>query len=261
MALQTLPEPSLALLVAAVLALVGLAVAALAGTQVLLAYRLVATDPTPVVDLPNTSGPVEVRGTAGVHEDTLTAPFSGTPCLVCAWTVEEERTGQHGTYWEDVAAGREAVPFRVEDDTGSVLAFPAGLDSRLERERVATVPGGRPPPERIRRFVAEREDLDGEDTSLSLGPLEVATGSDRRYVEARLDPGERAYVYGEPVYDRGVSTAVGQVNARLEPHDGSLLVSDTDERGVARRVVRGALAPAATALAFLAGAGVVLVAF
>lgn len=46
-----------------------------------MACRLHATEPTPIADLANVSGPVEVVGTARRHDDVLAAPFTGGPCL------------------------------------------------------------------------------------------------------------------------------------------------------------------------------------
>jgi hypothetical protein len=232
--------------------LLGVVLVGYAARELLVAYRLSRTDPTPVADLPNVDGPVEIVGRARVHDETVESPFSGTPCLACEWSVEEERTDDDGRHWITVASGSEAVPFRVEDDTANVLVYPAGVDLRLERESPVRVPGGQRPPDRIQRFIDEDEDVGPEDTTFDLGPLSIATGDDRRYYESRLDPDEQVYVYGTPVYSPGVSREVGQVNATVEPGEGRFVVSDSDEAGATRRIVGGALIPLVVGVVFLA---------
>ena len=243
------------LLVVAVFAIVGLAVVAFSAREFWLALRLHRTDPTPVADVPNRSGMVEVQGVARVAEETVTAPFTGTASLACEWTVEEEHHDDDGSHWEDIASGTQRVPFRVDDGTGSVLVYPAGVDLRLGRDADIRVEGGETPPERIQQFIdADAHDrVDDEDTAFELGGLRIATGSDRRYVERRLDPDERVYVYGQVRYDTSVSERAGEVNAVIEPGN-RFVVADTDDRGVTRRVLRDALVPLFVGLVFLAGA-------
>ncbi len=245
------PLQSVGALFAGVFGLVGVVLVGYAGRELLVAYRLARTDPTPVADLPNVSGPVEIEGRALVHGGTFESPFSATACLACEWRVEEERHDDDGTHWVTVASGSEAVPFRVEDDTANVLVYPAGADFRLADEPPVRIPGGERPPDRIQRFIDTNEDVGPEDTTFEVGPLSITTGEDRRYYEARLDPDEPVYVYGTPVYSPGVGDAVGQVNATMEPGDGRFIVSDTDESGVVRRVVVGALVPLLVGLLFV----------
>lgn len=246
-----LPLQPVGLLFVGAFGLVGAALIGYALRELLVAYRLARTDPTPVADLPNVRGPVEIEGRARVHEGTLDAPFSGTACLACEWRVEEERQDDDGADWVTVASGSEAVPFRVEDATANVLVYPAGADFRLGSEPPVRVPGGRRPPERIRRFIDENEDVGPEDTTFDIGPLSITTGDDRRYYEARLDPDEPVYVYGTPVYSPGAGREVGQVNATMEPGEGRFVVSDTDESGAVRRIALGALLPLVVGAVFV----------
>jgi hypothetical protein len=250
-ALQSLPL-SPAVLFAAVFALVGVAVVGYAVRELLLAVRLARTDPTPVADVPNTSGSVEVEGVARSAGETVTTPFTGTEALACEWTVEELRHDDDGAEWVDIASGVQRVPFRVDDGTGSVLVYPAGADLRLARAARIEVDGGDRPPERIQRFIDADDRVDAEDTALELAGLRLVTGADRRYVERRLDPDEQVYVFGRVRYDTTVSERAGEVNAVIEP-GGRFVVADTDDRGATRRVVRDALVPLVVGLCFVAG--------
>lgn len=246
-----------ALAIGAVFAVIGLAAVAFGGRDLATAYRLWRTDPTRVADLPNRSGTMEVQGRARVLDGsgTVEAPFTGTACLACEWTVTEEQHTQHGTNWVEVAAGRGGAPFLLEDDSGSVLVDPRRADLRLTRDDRIAVPGGERPPDRVRSFVEASQDVDSEERTWSLGGFELNVGDDRRYDESRLDPGGPVYVYGEPVYDPGVSEVGGQVNYRFE----DALVSDTTPDAAVRRVARDGAMPALFGLLMLVvGLAVVL---
>jgi hypothetical protein len=252
MPLQSLPFPPVFAFLG-LFALVGLAVVGYAGRELWVAWRLHRTDPVAVADVPNLSGTVEVQGRARIAEGTVTAPFTGTESLACEWRVEEERHDDDGSDWVDIASGVRKVPFRVEDDTGSVLVYPAGADFRLSRDARIHVDGGERPPEHVQRFIESDDTVDDENTGIELAGFRLVTGNDRRYVEHRLDPDEQVYVYGTVRYDPSVSERAGEVNAVLEP-GGLFVVADTDDRGATRRVVRDALVPLVVGLLFVGAA-------
>lgn len=218
-------------------ALPGVAVLAYGLREGLVGYRLHATDPTRVADLPNVSGTVEVAGTARVHDGTLEAPLTGTPCLAYEWAVTERRRDSDGdTTWTTIASGSANVPFRVEDDTANVLVDPARADRRLVEAREIRVDSGERPPEAVRTFVERESEVDAEYGELSVGPFDLSFGNARRYAESRLDPDEPVYVYGTTTYAPGESREVGQVNARIE--GGSpFIVADGTESAATRRVL------------------------
>lgn len=238
------------LLVSGVFAVVGFAAVAFGARDLATAFRLWRTDPTRVADLPTRSGTLEVQGRTRVVDGfgTVEAPFTGTDCLAHEWTVTEEQHTQHGTNWVEVASGRAGAPFRLEDDSGSVLVDPRRADLRLTRDDRIAVPGGERPPDRVRSFVEASEDVDSEERTWSLGGFELHVGDDRRYDEARLDPDVPVYVYGEPVYDPGVSEVGGQVNYRFD----DALVSDATADAAVRRVARDGAMPVLFGLLMLA---------
>ena len=188
-------------------ALMGLFVLALGLRELVVTYRLFAIEPTPIADLPNVSGPVEVTGVAWIHERTLRAPLTRRSCLAYEWAIEEERTDPEGeTFWETVKWGRRSVPFVVEDDTGSVLVDPRNADVRLEGKR------------NVRPGVS----------GLSIGPFDLSFDGSKRYMETRLDPDEPVYVYGTVTYAPGESREAGQVNARIESGEPFIIADGTE---------------------------------
>lgn len=215
-------------------------------------YRIGRDDPIPTYRLRH-GGTCEVEGVATVHEETVSAPFTGTDCLVCRWTVEEyQQSGKH-SHWKTVDSGVWSRPFVLADDTGRVLVEPDGAEFSLDEDDTVRVDGGDAPPHRVQQFIDANDRVDDEDGELDLGVVTVSTGNDRRYVEERLDPGDSAYVFGHARSNRrpgsGVEGVVGappadRTGSRLDRLLGPLfLVSDTTEQGVLRRLRWRAVVP------------------
>ncbi|HEX8750693.1 MAG TPA: GIDE domain-containing protein [Nitrospira sp.] len=90
--------------------------------------RLMESIPTsPVRSL--AVGLVEVNGRAQPENGLLRAPFSGMPCVLFSYQVEERRASGKETRWETIAKGTSPEPFFVRDDTGKVLVVP--FDAQL----------------------------------------------------------------------------------------------------------------------------------
>lgn len=262
-------------------ALGGVAVAAWGLSELRLAYRIYANEPVSVLETTR-GGPVEVGGTVEPDREVLESPFTGTACVAYEYAVEEKRRKTHSTgngsstrtTWETIDSGRAAVPFRIDDGSGSALVDPDGADFRLSGEGAIRVRGGERPPEPIARFVRENEDVSDENRSIGIGPLEFATGRDRRYRERRLDVGETVHVLGVARFDTSAARESGQVNAVVgaadPPREAGLLgrlrhrlfgppflVSDASERRTALRVAARGLGALALGAA-LAGVAVLL---
>lgn len=225
------------------------------------AYRVYRNDPVDVASAANASGVVEVEGTVESHEVTLVAPFTGTECVACRYEVEEYTSSGKSSHWESVYAGGARRPFVLADDTGRLLVDPEGASLALDEEDAIRVDAGDRPPERVRRWIGETPAVDSEEGRWDLGPLSVATGNDRRYVERRLDPGERVHVYGVTEYRRW-SDEGGTVNAVLRGEGAPFFrITDGSEREAVRRLATPALfrlVAAAVCAAVVAYAGLAL---
>lgn len=120
---------------------------------------------------------------------------------------------------------------------------PDGADPRLASEADVEVPGGQQPPERIQRFAEDDATVGLGDVGIDVLRLRIAASHDRRYREARLDPGETVSVYGTPTYAPGTAREVGGISARFENGDHPYLIADASDDATVRRVVRDAAAP------------------
>lgn len=189
---------------------------------------------------------------------SVEAPFSGRSAVALAYQVLEERSSGVGwlvgfpfvsvTHFEPIDGGAVAEPFLLDDGTGKVRVDPGGATFRLDSDTTMRVDGGDSPPERIRRFIGANDDVDDEDVSVSLGPIDWGVGNDRRYVERRLEPGDEVLVCGAARDARGAVGAVPAVVDRGAP----FLLADADRRTLARRLLVGTPAAVLLSLSLLA---------
>ena len=238
--------------------LAGVAVWLAAAPAPLTGLRLLRTPDTPVSELLS-ERPERAcfAGTIVEAPDTRTVegPFSGRPAVALAYQVLEERTSRGWwlfgpTLWaptsfEPIDGGAVGNPFLLDDGTGRVRVAPAGATFRLDPDTTVDVAGGDSPPSRIRRYIDANADVDDEELTVGLGPIEWGVGDDRRYVERRLEPGDEVLVCGRARDARG---DVGAVQAVID--DGSpFLLADADRRTLARRLLVGSWYAVALSLA------------
>ena len=182
------------------------------------------------------------------------SPFTGTSCLALAYEIQERRSTTNGTAWVEIDTGRAAVPFLLEDETGSVLVDPSRARLGLESSERIDVDGGERPPPRIQRFIDQNADVDAEDQTVDLKLIELNVGADRRYIERRLDPGAAVTVFGEAVDEPGISSRVGQVNAVLSAGSHPLVLSETTPYRTVARVFWPVLVAACLGIGLLGAA-------
>jgi len=229
-------------LLGAVLSLIGGYYLFTGGRRLPLLYRLYTGEPVPIRDLVYHDGPVEVEGTARIDEECATAVFSGTDCLAYEYEVQEYKSSGKSSSWQTLKQGGRAVPFLVEDASGSVVVEPVAPELHLESWRFR-VAGGEKPPERIANFIDFVDEVDSQQKSVNLVVTELDYGNDQRFIERRLEPGEPVYVYGTVERADLGEWGSGRVDGKLTHGDGSspLIISDTSERQALRRIAKGPL--------------------
>jgi Zn-finger nucleic acid-binding protein len=173
-------------------------------------------------------GLVEVSGHALPERELLRAPFSGMPCVLFSYTVEERRGSEKDTRWETVAKGTSPEPFFVQDKTGKVLVVPFDAqlilpDNRTTRSNwLGTLP---------------------EQTILGLSKLGIAVDGwlgekTMRCSEACLLPEETVYVLGTAQENRGAADST-ENSARLyigSSRDNEFIISDRSEKELLSRL-------------------------
>jgi hypothetical protein len=194
---------------------------------------------------------VSLTGTARPADGTVSGPFSGREAVVSGYEVQELRTSYNASTkstshsWHTTDEGWTSVPFLVDDGSVAVRVDPRDATYSVAADESVRVAAGRRPPEYVASFV-ERTDS-STDGPWSLGPLDLLTERDRKYVERRIEPGDQVTVTGRPTYVEG---DVGQVNAVIST-GAPFVVSDTTGGRAALRMVAGGLLPGAIGLVFV----------
>jgi hypothetical protein len=129
-------------------------------------YAMLANTAVGAGEAHQESGIVEVEGTAVSLGETISGKYSDEPTLAQKWhrEREEEQTDSDGnttTSWRRVGHGSNAVPFLVEDETGTVAVEPSGASLSISESHIHRSP------------------------------------SDIRHYEGRIEPGDSVYVYGQ----------------------------------------------------------------
>lgn len=140
--------------------------------QLGLAYRIFASDPIDAATVRSAEGVVEVEGVARKLEETLTGTYSNEPAFAYTWKKKRRETetdaeGNEETSWETISQGDTAVPFAVEDDSGTVAVDPGGANLTIDESR-----------------------QDGDSGWFG-------SGSRYRKYEGRIGPGDSVHVYGQ----------------------------------------------------------------
>jgi len=190
---------------------------------------------------------VACRGVATVSNETLSAPFTGARCLGFEFEVTERQPFGIGVPWfqahlDDGVATR---PFALDGPagarngpTGRLTVVPSAKRFALDTEStVVTVGADETPPERIRRFVDARDELEPVARWIRAIP---GLGT-RRYVERRIDPGEEYLVAGRTERRQNETVLAGD-----------LVVTDRSPRGFAIARLWRASFPTVIALVFVA---------
>lgn len=204
-------------------------------------FRLVAADP--LSSASETGEFVRTSGSVVTTTDRLTAPFTGTACVAVQFEVEERGVGPYYLpSWERIGGGRAVTGFEVRADGRQVAVGDDPSTVSLDRSSSVTVPRGQQPPDRVRDYLQTTEELTARGARLPKLLAGRFSFGDRRYLERRLDPGDRVTVFGRVADGR-----------RPDCHLDPLVVSDASPGRTALRVAL----QSATGLAIGAVAGAI----
>jgi len=189
--------------------------------------RLIESIPTsPVRSL--AVGLAEVSGHAQTERVLLRAPFSGMPCVLFSYSVEERRTSAKENRWETIAKGTSEEPFYVQDETGKVLVVP--FDAQLilpDKRTTRTNWSGTLPEATIVGLLKLGIAVDGW-----FGEKTI------RCSETFILPGERVYVMGTAQEHNGAIDSADNA-ARLyigSNRDNEFIISDQSEKELLSRL-------------------------
>lgn len=191
--------------------------------------RVAEVDTTPVRAL--SEGRVQLEGTARPLDGrTVSRRFDpGEDAL--AVEVEVEDAGEsvrHRRRWDTIHRERDAVPFVVEDDDGDAVVVEPPTDGEWVLEGVSHRTGAlRRTPAAVREYVARTPGLELGGVDLGVARLR---GSDRRYTERTLRPGEDVYALGEATAAEDLWDAEHPYTVGGDPE--TFVLGDRHEAGV-----------------------------
>lgn len=199
--------------------------------------RVEAVETTPVRAL--SEGRVQIEGTARPLDGrTLSRPFApGEDALVVDVEVEDAgESGRRGSRWDTVHRERESVPFLVVDDAGDAVVVEPPDGGEFVLEGVSHRTGLlRRTPAVVREYVERTPGLERAGVDLGVARL---PGSDRRYTERTLRPGEDVYVLGEATAADDLWSAEHPYTVSGDPE--SFVLGDRHEAGVVDELSTGA---------------------
>ena len=171
------------------------------------ATRVADIATSPIGTIP--AGEVRVTGTVEPAEALLVSTLQSVPCVYYRATVRQRDDDNDDEILDD----ERAIGFRVRDPSGSVRVFPrnARWDVPARFEEQSSTLDGEPAGLRLRvgpAYAMAAPDRDQQVAALlSTGPtpagtipLALRSGSgQRRYVEARIEPGDTVTIVGRAV--------------------------------------------------------------
>lgn len=166
-------------------------------------YTMIAADPVGAGDAHLESGVVEVKGTAKSLGETTAGKYTGEPALAQKWHEEREEEGTDAdgnttTSWRTTDRGSDAVPFLIEDETGSIA-------------------------------------VDAPNAALTIDESNTHEGpTNERWYEGRIEPGDSAYVFGQLEKANDRADAPGEERAYIGDGEDApeFLVSDSGGLGI-----------------------------
>ncbi len=196
----------------------GVYILANTGGVVTLFRSLLESEVTPAGEVHRDTGVVELEGEAQPIDDTVESPHTETECLLYDYnktriterdhdsdTIDESRDRDHLDHQHD------HVPFRIEDESGSVAVDPAGANLSVDRDDA----GGhkKSTDQRIkitehRIDVGETVHVWGQSQSNGDGPDDIYVG-DGRDVQFRVGTGDRTEAVAEAGSRAVVTLLVG----------------------------------------------------
>lgn len=189
--------------------------------------RLIESTPSsPVRSL--AVGLVEVSGRAQPEGDLIRAPFSGLPCVLFSYEIEERRGSGKDGKWKTIAKGTSEQPFLVHDATGRVLVVPFGARLILSDNRTT----------RHNWFGSLPDQAIVGLSRLGISPDGCLGRKTLRCSEACILPEETVYVLGVAHEKPGASGST-ENSARLyigSSRDQEFIISDRSEKELLSRL-------------------------
>jgi hypothetical protein len=197
-------------------------------------------------------GLVEVYGQV-VPIRTMKSPFSRKDCVYYRYDIEEQRTDNKGhSYWVNIKRAETSMPFRLKDETDSVMVDCNGANMNIKVDTVFESGIGHDPPPQVLDFL--KTNRIAHDSFLGFN-------KHMRYTEYFIAPGDSLYILGTAAENRGAAASARHTdNAIIQKGENEKMfyISDRSEKEILSSLgwkvklgVFGGAALAAGCLAFI----------
>ena len=170
-------------------------------------------------------GLVEIYGDV-VPIKVMKSPFTGKDCVYYRYQIEEERSDGKRTYWVTLRKEEKSVPFRLNDETGSVVVDCTGANMNVKVDSVFESGIGHDPPPQVLSFL--RAQNIAHDSFLGFN-------KHMKYTEHFIEPGDKLYILGTAAENKGtVAGARHTDNVIIEKGENEKLfyISDRSEKEI-----------------------------
>ncbi|HLD18910.1 MAG TPA: GIDE domain-containing protein, partial [Candidatus Nanoarchaeia archaeon] len=193
-------------------------------------YRLVKTiENTPTSKIRSIAmGSVEVFGKVVPSRGSiLYSPFSNSKCVYYCYKIDEWRkTGKRSSGWVTVKQGTNAIPFFIQDGTGTVLIDSKGAEIDIPQDFTRESGIGNEPTDIMKKFMS----VEGMSHEGWFG-----INKKMRYSESYIAPGDSLYVMGiagdNPKVKDGSANS-NQADIMIQKGKGFFYISDQPEKKV-----------------------------
>ena len=187
------------------------------------AFAILVNRPISAAEVASASGAVELEGTAQLLDDSEDGGRIAYKRERQKKEVSRDSDGNKEETWKTVSTSESASPFRLEDETGSVVVDPDGANLSIDMERTKST-------------------------------------SRRRTYTGSITPDDTVHIYGQKQSTRDIAEPPGDADFVVGDGGGKFLISDTTQfRTIVRYFISGIkyLLFALFTLAFAAVVGIV----
>ncbi len=171
-------------------------------------------------------GLVEVYGEV-VPIRTIKSPFTNKDCVYYRYDIEEQHTDNKGrSYWVIIKRGETSMPFRLKDETDSVMVNCTGANMNVKVDTVFESGIGHDPPPQVLSFL--KMNKIAHDSFIGFN-------KHMRYTEYFIEPGDKLYILGTAAENKGTVAGARHTDnilIRKGENEKLFYISDRSEKEI-----------------------------
>lgn len=170
-------------------------------------------------------GLVEVYGSV-VPIRVMKSPFMNKDCVYYKYEIEEYQSDKHGGHWSTIKRAETSMPFRLKDETDSVMVDCTGANVDIKMDTRFESGIGHDPPSQVLSFL--KMNRIAHDSFIGFN-------KHMRYTEYFIEPGDKLYILGTAAENRGtIASARHTDNVVIQKGENEKMfyISDKSEKEI-----------------------------